>query len=91
MIHECLKDVVSEQMVAENALWKDYVDFKVTEINMRKNSRVCPNCEMVMPKTKRKCINKECRVDLKAAEIKLTGKDILGTALVEPTKKYQYS
>ena len=77
-------------MVAENGLWKDYVDFKVTEINMRKNSRVCPNCEMVMPKTKRKCINKECRVDLKAAEIKLTGKDILGTALVEPTKKYQY-
>ena len=90
MIHECLKDVVSEQMVAENGLWKDDVDFKVTEINMRKNSCVCPNCEMVMPKTKRKCINKECRVDLKAAEIKLTGKDILGTALVEPTKKYQY-
>ena len=57
---------------------------------MRKNSRVCPNCEMVMPKTKRKCINKECIVDLKAVEIKLTGKDILGTALVEPTKRYQY-
>ena len=89
MIHDCLKDVVSEQMV-ESGLWKDDVDLRVNEINLSENSRVCPNCETVMPKTKRKCVNKECRVDLKAAETKLTGEDILGTALVEPTKKYHY-
>lgn len=43
-----------------------------------------------MPKQKRKCVNKDCRVDLKAAERKLTGEGILGTALVEPLKHYNY-
>ena len=89
MIHDCLKEVVTEQMI-ESGLSKDDVDLKVKEINLRENSRVCPNCATVMPKTKRKYVNKECRVDLKAAERKLTGEDILGTALVEPVKKYHY-
>lgn len=77
MIHDCLKDIVSEQMEQK-------------EVTLRENSRVCPNCATVMPKTKRKCINTECRVDLKAVERKLTGEDILGTALVEPVRKYHY-
>ena len=87
MIQECLKDVVSEQM-AEGEAFKDDVDLRVEEINIRENSRVCPNCKTVMPKQKRKCVNKECRVDLSAAERKLTGEDVLGTALVEPVKQY---
>ena len=76
--------------MAKDGLLRDDVDAKVKEISLRENSRVCPHCATVMPKTKRKCINKECRVDLKAAERKLTGEDILGTALVEPVKKYHY-
>ena len=43
-----------------------------------------------MPKTKRKFINTECRVDVKAAERKLTGEDILSTGVVEPVRKYHY-
>ena len=80
---------MSEQMVEDGSL-NDDVDAKVKEINLRENSRVCPNCATVMSKTKRKCITTECRVDLKAAERKLTGEDILGTALVEPVRKYHY-
>jgi len=76
-------------MVEDGSL-NDDVDAKVKEINLRENSRICPNCATVMPKTKGKCINTECRVDLKAAERKLTGEDILGTALVEPVRKYHY-
>jgi len=89
MIQECLKDVVSEQ-ITEGGTFKDDVDLRVEEINIRENSRVCPNCKTVMPKQKRKCVNKESRVDLKAAERKLIGEDVLGTALVEPVKKYLY-
>lgn len=89
MIQECLKDVVSEQMT-EGGRFKDDVDLRVEEINIRENSRVCPNCKTVLPKQKRKCVNKECRVDLKAAERKLTGEDVLGMALLEPVKKYLY-
>lgn len=66
------------------------MDVQVKEIQLRENSRVCPNCSTVMSKQKRKCVNKECRVDLKAAEKKLTGEDILGTALVEPLRQYNY-
>ena len=58
MIQECLKDVVSEQMT-EGGTFKDDVDLRVEEINIRENSRVCPNCKTVMPKQKRKCVNKE--------------------------------
>ena len=68
----------------------DDVHVKVKEINPRENSQVCLNCATVMPKAKRKCINTECRVDLKAAERKLTGEDILGIAIVEPVRKYHY-
>ena len=59
MIHDCLKDIVSEQMVEEGLLNGD-IEAKVKEITLRENSRVCPNCATVMPKTKRKCINTEC-------------------------------
>ena len=62
MIHEFLKDIVSEQM-SEGGAFKDDVDLRVEEINIRENSRMCPNCKTVMPRHKWKCINKECRVD----------------------------
>ena len=39
--------------------------------------------------TKRKSINPECRVRLKAAEKQAQGSDILGTALVAPLCCYQ--
>ncbi|KAL9977835.1 hypothetical protein ACROYT_G015287 [Oculina patagonica] len=38
----------------------------------RESSRVCPNCGTTMPKQKQTDVNKDCRVDLKAAERKLT-------------------
>ena len=40
-----------------------------------------------MPKQKRVCINRACRVNLKAAKNKLSGEDILGTALIEPVNQ----
>ena len=89
MIHDYLKEVVSEQKI-EIGLCEDDVDVRVQEILQRENSRVCPNCGTTMAKQKRKCVNKDCRVDLKAAERKLTGEDILGSALVEPLKHYNY-
>lgn len=65
----------------------DGIDVKVGEIEKKKTTRTCPNCATEMPKQKRVCINQACRVNLKAAENKLTGEDILGTALVEPVQR----
>lgn len=84
-----MREVVLEQNIDSESC-EDDVDVRVKEIQLRENSRVCPNCSTVMSKQKRKCVNKECRVDLKAAEKKLTGEDILGTALVEPLRQYNY-
>ena len=71
-----MREVVLEQNIDSESC-EDDVDVRVKEIQLRENSRVCPNCSTVMSKQKRKCVNKECRVDLKAAEKKLTGEDIL--------------
>lgn len=46
-------------------------------------------CQTTMEWTKRKCINPECRVSLKAAEKQVQGSDILGTALIAPVRCYQ--
>lgn len=89
MIHDYLKEVVSEQKI-ENGLCEDDVDVPVQEILQRENSRVCSSCGTTMPKQKRNCVNKDCRVDLKAAERKLTSENILGSALVERLKHYNY-
>lgn len=84
LIHECLKEVVAEQYKSTDNSYMDDIDKKVDEIEKKKTTRTCPNCATEMPKQKRICINQDCRVNLKAAESRLTGEDILGTALVDP-------
>ena len=42
-----------------------------------------------MERTKRKCVNHDFRVSLKAAEKQVQGSDILGTALIAPIPCYQ--
>lgn len=86
MIHECLKGVVAEQYKS-NDDYTDDIEKKVSEIEKRKMTRTCPNWNTEMPKQKRVCINQACRVNLKSAESKLSGEDILGTALLEPGAK----
>ena len=44
----------------------------------------------MMERTRRKCINPDCRVSLKAAEKEVQGSDILGTALVAPIPHYRH-
>lgn len=68
----------------------DDIDARVEELQKKANTRICPNCKTEMAKTKRKCVNPTCRVDLKAAEQELSGEDILGTALVTPPRCYNY-
>ena len=64
------------------------MDLKVDELKRKAEFRVCPNCKTEMPKSKRKCINANCQVNLNAAEMELTGEDIIGTALVEPARQF---
>ncbi len=68
----------------------DDIDARVQEMAKKATTRICPNCETEMPKSKRKCVNPMCRVDLKAAEQELAGEDVLGTALVAPPRKYNF-
>lgn len=82
MIHECLKAVAGEQYKASDS-YKDDIDVKVGEIEKKKTTRTCPNCATEMPKQKHVCISQACRVNLKAAESRLIGEDILGIALIE--------
>ena len=72
------------EQYSSNGAYTDDIDKKVGEIEKRKTTRTCPNCNTEMPRQKRVCINQACRVNLKAAESKLSGEDILGTALLEP-------
>lgn len=83
MIHGILHKVVREQTNSEGS-WPDDIDMRVAEM------RVCPVCNTSMPKTKRKCINQECRVSLRSAEREANGTDILGTALVAPIRTYHH-
>ena len=68
-----LGTVVSQQRKKDDGTFSDDIEAKVEEMETKKNTRTCPNCHTVMPKQKRKCVNPQCRVDLKAAEEKLTG------------------
>ena len=88
MIHELLHDLLKEQTKV-NGEWKDDIDLRVADIRANEGRRVCPVCQTTMERTKRKCINPECRVSLKAAEKQVQGSDILGTALIAPVRCYQ--
>ena len=88
MIHELLHDLLKEQTKV-NGEWKDDIDLRVDDIKANEGRRVCPVCQTSMERTKRKCINPECRVSLKAAEKQAQGSDILGTALIAPVRCYQ--
>lgn len=81
MIHEIMQKVVKEH-TASDGRWSDDIDQRVTEMQSREGIRICPVCNTSMPKTKRKCVNKDCRVSLKSAEKAASGTDILGTALL---------
>lgn len=70
-------------------MWQDDVDSRVDDIKAKEGKRVCPVCQTSMERTKRKCVNADCRVSLKAAEKELQGSDILGTVLVAPIRQYR--
>ena len=69
--------VVKEHTTSDGR-WTDDIDQRVTEMQSREGIRICPVCNTSMSKTKRKCVNKDCRVRLKSAEEAESGTDILG-------------
>ena len=68
--------------------WKDDIDLRVAKMKAKEGMRVCPVCQTTMERTKRKCVNPDCRVSLKAAEKEVQGTDVLGTALVPPVSAW---
>ena len=85
---QLLHDLLKEQNKV-NGEWKDDIDLRVEEIKANDGKLVCPVCQTRMERTKRKCVNPDCRVSLKAAEKQVQGSDILGTALIAPIRCYQ--
>ena len=85
---QLLHDLLKEQNKV-NGEWKDDIDLRVEEIKANDGKLVCPVCQTRMEQTKRKCVNPDCRVSLKAAEKQVQGSDILGTALIAPIRCYQ--
>jgi len=81
--------VLKEQTKTDGE-WKDDIDLRVAEIKAKEGMRVCPVCQTTMERTKRKCVNPDCRVSLKAAEKEVQGTDVLGTALVAPVRQYRH-
>ena len=88
MIHELLHDLLMEQNKV-NGEWKADIDLRVDELKANEGRRVCPVCQTTMERTRRKCVNPDCRVSLKAAEKQVQGSDILGTAPIAPIRCYQ--
>lgn len=89
MIQDILKKVVKQHTKSDGE-WKDDIDARVQEMKSKDGMHVCPVCNTMMAKTKRKCINPDCRVSLKVAEKQANGTDILGTALVAPVRTLQH-
>ena len=89
MIHEIMQNVVKEHTISDG-IWTDDIDQRVTEMQSREGIRICPVCNTSMPNTKRKCVNKDCRVSLKSAEKAASGTNILGTALIAPVRTFQH-
>lgn len=87
LIHELLHELLKEQTKTPEG-WKDDIDLRVDEIKAKEGRRVCPVCQTIMERTRRKCINPDCSVGLKAAELQMQGSDILGTALIAPVHQY---
>ena len=88
-IHELLQDVLKEQTKTDGE-WKDDIDLRVEEMKAKEGMRVCPVCQTTMERTRRKCVNPDCRVSLKEAEREVQGTDVLGTALVAPVRQYRH-
>ena len=88
LIHGLLQELLKEQTKTPEG-WKDDIDLRVDEMKAKEGRRICPVCQTTMEKTRRKCINPDCRVSLKSAEKELQGSDILGTALVAPVHQYR--
>ena len=89
MIHDILLKVVQEQTTSDGR-WTDDIDLRVAEMQSKDGMRICPMCDTSMPKTKQKCVNKDCGVNLKSAEKQASGTDILGTALIAPVRTFQH-
>lgn len=89
MIHEILHKVGKGQTTSDGR-WTDDIDLRVLEMRSKEGMRICPMCDTSMPKTKRKCVDKDCGVNLKSAEKQASGTDILGTALIAPVRTFQH-
>ena len=53
LIHEILKELLKEQTKTPGG-WKDDVDLRVEEIEAKEGRRVCPVCQTVMERSRRK-------------------------------------
>ena len=61
MIHDILTKVLKEH-TKPDVEWKDDIDKRVGEMKAKEGMRAFPVGNTTMPKTKRKCINTDCRV-----------------------------
>ena len=89
MIQTCLKEL-AQQHKKVGSSWSDEIDERVSSIEAHIAKRVCPVSSTIMDGRKRKCVNADCRVDLKQAEERLNGTDVLGTALLAPVRKFAH-
>ncbi|XP_078607650.1 uncharacterized protein LOC144879762 isoform X1 [Branchiostoma floridae x Branchiostoma japonicum] len=89
MIHERLSKVANQQQF-QDGQYVDHVDACVTEKEKKKDWKQCCRCGEEVPKTKRLCPNEKCRVNLKEAEDAANRKDVYGTMVLAPIRKYSY-
>ncbi|XP_078586266.1 uncharacterized protein LOC144868168 isoform X1 [Branchiostoma floridae x Branchiostoma japonicum] len=89
LIHSRLNKVLNEQKL-EDGKYVDYIDKQVAEAERSKNMKRCAHCGTEVPKTKRICANQACRGNFKEIEEAATGRQVFGTMLLQPVKKYSY-
>ncbi|KAI8481586.1 hypothetical protein Bbelb_406860 [Branchiostoma belcheri] len=89
LVHQRLTKVVNQQQPKGNS-YTDYIDGCVADMEKKRDVKQCGACGQEVPKNKRVCPNKECLANLKQAEEAAAGKDIFGTMILSPVRKYTY-
>ncbi|XP_035690584.1 uncharacterized protein LOC118425675 [Branchiostoma floridae] len=88
-LHQRLGKVANEQ-VLQGDHYEDYVDARVADMEKKKEFKNCAACGLELAKTKRICANPRCLANLKEAEEAAAGKDLFGTMILAPVKRYTY-
>jgi hypothetical protein len=74
--------VISQQTTEED---KDLFDVEIARQTALENSKVCAKCGTVNTKTKRVSVNENCKCNLKAAELSVSGQDQFGMLTERPS------